>query len=362
MAAMARLGLRAVELFSRRTVPRGADRQRTAISEFWQWWTASGAAETAAAIENQTPERVAARISRRVERIDRRLGWELAAGLTSRHVLVVTPEGDPGLRAAARRWRRAAPDPDRVWQYADARPPAADLDGVTLQVEGITLDVALTTLVVRMSGAALDVGVHHPRFAGLPEQARTTAAFLILDQALGEADVETWIGTVDVIVHPPLDPLPLAGLPSVVRDLRAMHTDVDGAPAWVLLQGHGHDGLPVMACAQVPLRPAVAPHLDVHVRLDVAFTNAEPSGFPDPEALRHLRHLEDHLQRRLGESGHIVAHETHAGHRLFHVYVDSTTPAVEQLRAALAGWDQGRVRLGSRADPGWKGVSHLAGP
>jgi hypothetical protein len=158
----------------------------------------------------------------------------------------------------------------------------------------------------------------------------------------------------------PLDPVPLTGLASVVRDLKEMHVDADGGPTWAVLHGHGPDGLPVTACAQVPLRPTVAPHLDVHVGIHVPFADAEPSGFPGAGSLQHLRDLEDHLTARLGDSGRIVAHETHAGHRLLHAYVDGTTPAVEQIRAAVAGWDQGRIRIDSHPDPAWSDVSHLS--
>jgi hypothetical protein len=44
---------------------------------------------------------------------------------------------------------------------------------------------------------------------------------------------------------------------------------------------------------------------------------------------------------------------------VLHCYVDGTTPAAEQLRAAVGGWQQGRVRVDATADPGWDRVRHL---
>jgi hypothetical protein len=47
--------------------------------------------------------------------------------------------------------------------------------------------------------------------------------------------------------------------------------------------------------------------------------------------------------------------------RVLHIYVDSSTPAVEQMRAAVNAWDQGRIRVQVTSDPGWHHVAHLRG-
>jgi hypothetical protein len=39
--------------------------------------------------------------------------------------------------------------------------------------------------------------------------------------------------------------------------------------------------------------------------------------------------------------------------------VDGNSPAVEQLRPAIAGWEQGKVELVTEPDPGWEHVRHL---
>ena len=109
----------------------------------------------------------------------------------------------------------------------------------------------------------------------------------------------------------------------------------------------------------MPLSSASAPHLDTHVAVVVPFTDRNEGGFPGPASLQALRDLEDHLRDRLGGSGRVVAHETRAGSRVLHAYVDGTTPAADQLRVAVRGWQQGVVKTHPHPDPGWQAVAHL---
>ncbi len=338
---------------------RRAARQAAALAEFWAWWGAAGAVEVATAVADGDPDRAVAPLTTRLGAIDPGLAWELGPGRTSRYALVVTCEGNPRLRAVARRWRLAAPAADELWEFCDTRQPARDPSGVVLTLEGHRIDLASAQAQARVTGTQLDVSVYHPGFAELPEQTRTTTTFLLLDTALGEEAVETWLGTVATGTQPPLDPVPLTGLRAIVTELQERFTDAEGRPAWVMLQGQSPDGTPVLAAAQVPLRPAAAPHLDVHVAVAVPFADRAADGQPDEPTLQALRDLQTHLGQRLGGSGRLVAHQTTAGTRVLHAYVDSTTPAVEQVRTAVAGWQQGRVRLTVTHDPGWEQVRHL---
>jgi hypothetical protein len=351
-----------VAFFRRRaSSPHSGVSQLEAITRFWSWWQEQGAAETATAIADGAPERMVPALSERVGAIEEGLAWELGPGAKGAHVLVVSAEGDPALRGVARRWRRAAPPTDGIWEYSDSRLPVAEPSGVVLALGGVNVDVASAMAWARVTGADLDVAVYHPAFAQLSEQDRGIATYLLLDTVLGEAAVQTWLGRIDSSTEPPLDPVPLVGLRAVVRELTDRFTDADGQPAWVLMEGSTQAGDRVLAGAQVPLRSATAPHLDTYVAVVVPFTDRTVDGLPDDGSLKPLRDFEDHLNTRLGDSGRIVAHETHGGVRTLHLYVDGSTPAVEQLRPAIAGWDQGQVGLTAAPDPGWQHVQHLSG-
>lgn len=353
-----------VGLFSRRRSPQDVHRaQAGAIDDFWRWWRDEGAARTARVITGDEPESAFDALTRHVHAIHPDLAWELSkggadgSGSDHAHTLVVTSEGNPELRAVARRWRRAAPEPDATWDYADVR--AATAEDFTLQVAGADLESAQVQVTARVDGPRVHVVVHHPALETLPDDARRNAAFLLLDAVLGEVAVETWVGEISASHLPPLDPVPLSGLTAVVDHLRGQYIDADGNPTWVLLRGERSDGTPLIASTQVPLVAATAPHLDTHVAVTVEYSDRTEQGFPGDGSLDELRSFEDHLAGRLGGSGRLVAHETSGGTRVLHFYVDGATPAAAQVEAATTGWRQGRTTVQAGPDPGWEGVRHL---
>ena len=342
-------------LFRRRARSSADPVQGTA--EFWQWWLDEGATGTADAIATQTLDAWVDVLSPRVDAVHPDLSWELGPGEDgSAHVLVVTAAGDPSLRATARRWRRAAPAADAVWCYSDVRLPSSG--DWALGLGGESLAWSDVRVGAQVDGPAVDVVLHHPAFARLRQDARDQAAFLLLDGALGERAVETWVGTISASVTEPPDGIDLVALRDLVAGLEQEHTDEDGQPSWALLEGADRDGAPVMAMAQVPLRPMTAPHLDVHVAVDLPFTD-QRSGLPGDGALTALREVEEHLAERLGAGGRVIAHETRGGTRRLHLYVDGATPAADQVRAALGGWTDGPPRVQVTPDPAWEGVAHL---
>lgn len=350
-------------MFKRTPKASPGDRQRAAIADFWAWWSAEGRSVATGSVGGSVSgEALAAALGPRVDAIDDGLAWELGPGTDSSHRLTVTAAGVPELRAAARRWRLAAPPADEEWSYADSRQPSpADSDSDVLQVGGRDYAIDQVSVDARVRGFAVDVSVHHPHFADLDDQQRATVGYLLLDQVLGEEAVETWVGEITTSPVRALDPVPISGLRSVVRDLRAQHTGPDGSPTFVLLQGQGPTGQPVLVLARVPLRPASAPHLDTYVGLVVPYADRTPEGLPGPESLDRLRALEDHVTERLEGSGEVVAVQSHDGLRVLHVYVDGSTPAAEQARVAVLSWEQGTVRVESHPDPAWSAVRHLRG-
>src|SRR6266540_4026400 len=82
------------------------------IEAFWRWWAAEGAALTAGSIADGDPERMVAKLSERVHAVHPGLAWELGAGSASRHLLVVSPEGDRAARGPALAARGAGARPD----------------------------------------------------------------------------------------------------------------------------------------------------------------------------------------------------------------------------------------------------------
>src|SRR5579875_2933634 len=307
------------------------DTSGEAIQDFWAWWTDGGSGQVAMA---DAPTDQVALLGPRVSAIAPGLAWELAPGSEAAHLLVVTADGDPELRAIARRWLAAAPPADFVWSYADSRQPAASIDGRRISLEGHEIDLGGVQVGVRRSGSRLDVTVFHPDMEQVPENKRITLCFLALDTALGEEMTETWIGELAPVTAPPLDGFGLAGLRAVVRDLREEFTDENGEPQWISLQGNGPRG-PVVAGAQVPLAAAWAPQLDQHIVVAAPYRDRDDDGLPGEAASGELDRLRHHVSDRLEGQGRVVAYECSGGLCLVHVYADGSTPAADQIKAAV---------------------------
>ncbi len=167
------------------------------VASFWDWWPTASEG-IAAAIADGALQRWVEPISRAVTALDPRLGWELSAGSQAQHALIVTPEGDPAVRPIAIAWRAAAPAVDATWEYHPARQPGP---AGMLQIGGMDVDLADFRAIASWDEARerVDVNLWHPTVAAAPGDAGLRAAFLFLDNLLGEEAVERWIGAIELL-------------------------------------------------------------------------------------------------------------------------------------------------------------------
>jgi hypothetical protein len=214
-----------------------------AIERFWVWWAGRSADLAAAFSAGRLPDEMIEEIRTRVAEIDPRLDWEFGRGRGSEHHLCVSGDGDPELRVVAERWRRRGPHPDATWQFYAAR-QAADVAGCSLSFEGHEIDLdslrcgaEIDTAVERMH-----IAVHHPALAAIDDRVLALRITLIaLDNALGEDDVERWIGSIDVVAKEPSGAFLLADLPARVARLSREST----GDRWAILQGE-REGRPIV--------------------------------------------------------------------------------------------------------------------
>ncbi|MDX2358098.1 DUF695 domain-containing protein [Dietzia sp. PP-33] len=332
-------------------------RSDRAVTTFWRWWEEGGRRRATAALESGDARRVVPEITSLIEAIDPGLSWEFVPSSDGgAHRLTVTAAGVPELRGAARRWLAIAPDADSTWSFADLRDPVS---GCAMYFRDRRLGFDEAEVVVDVGLSRADVTVHHPGFAGLVGADAGIAAYLLLDAMCGEAAVETWVGMIrSNATAPGDDAVLLSALPGILREIEQENTDETGEPAWQILHGDTPRG-PMVAVVRIPLVALSAPEFDRHVAVEVPYTDVEDGGLPGPGSLPGLRDFEDHLVDRLEGNGECVGAESCNGRRLMHFYVDSTTPAHEQLRVATSGWEQGEVTLTITDDPGWRKVQHL---
>ena len=185
-----------MRLFKRERLPNDG----ASIDGFWRWW-ATERDRVAVAIADRALDSWVEPISERVNAIDHGLAWELSAGSSSQHALVVSPEGDPSLRRLALAWLAAAPAADAMWEYFASRQPGPL---GTLKLGEVDIDLASFRAIVSWdeSRERVDVRLWHPALEGAPKDLGMRAAFLFLDNLLGEDDVERWIGSIDVMAAP----------------------------------------------------------------------------------------------------------------------------------------------------------------
>lgn len=327
------------------------------VVEFWAWWPTIRPAVTAAIATGEF-EPLTPQISKRVAAIHKDLTWEFSKGRDASHALVVSPAGNPALRAVVARWGALAPASDPEWEFHTARQPDHDTLSAAIEIAGARLDLGLLRFAfsVDESSAAIDVIGHHPMFRKLPEPVRGQIVFLALDWLLGEEGVELWVGDVDISADEPAgarDPLELA---AAVDALREQYRE----PTWVVFSAEV-DGAPLTGMAQRPLRAVRWPRFDTHVAIILPYDADPATGLPAEDALDALRAFEDGpVEMALHGDGELVAQETSSGRRTLHCYVDGGSTAGDDLKAAAAGWTGGRARTRQRHDPAFTAVAHLS--
>ena len=198
------------------------DPAAAAAAAFWRRWSRLRP-EVAAALDAGELHRVEPRVASAVVGLNRRLGWSLSGGDAERYVLVVTGEGDEGLREITDAWLAAAPD-DEGWDYHDAAQAMDDPADFTLGIGDLQVALADVRVSALPDGDVLHVAVFHPAFGQLPGEDRDTLSFVALDTALGERLVERRIGCVEPVDVEPAGSVDLVRLRELVlaMDARAV--------------------------------------------------------------------------------------------------------------------------------------------
>jgi len=326
------------------------------IAGFWQWWVSGGADRFSAAVDAGQWGELPDEMSAQVAAVHPGLAWDTGRGRTARSLLTVSSEGDPALRRIAEQWLRAAPDADASWEFAAARQPSSDAVDSFIEIDGhgLHLGDARFRIAEDFDRERLDLAVHHPLFADMPEGMPLRVSFLLLDWILGEDGVERWVGAVDIA---DLGETATATAADLTASVKAM--DAQSQPdRWSLLEGSTRHGKRSIVTARRPLRWIDYPIFDLHTEVWLAFRDKRDDGLPTSRSLDLLREIEDDITAALGFRGILVAHETAAGRRVLHYYSDSEDQNGRDALETAARKADGSVKHDS--DPGWKRVRHFS--
>ena len=318
--------------------------QDTTDGDFWAWWASAREPIATGITSGGIDDRLVRQISDAVHRVHPNLAWELGPGRIAEHVFCVSPEGDAVLRIVALRWLEGAPAPDATWEYAASRQPSGPERLQVLQLGSIDVPLDDMRAIAGWdeSRQVLDVKLWHPAFPSLPEQGRLQAAFLFLDNLLGEDDVERWIGEIEVLEAPTGGRTP-AELAAEVDRHRGDPVDDN----WVLATGESRDG-PVFVLANAGLKRIDHPFAEHHVAIRIPL-----DGLPDDAAAERLNAEEEDLLGRLTGAAIQAGRRTDVHGRTIHL----VTADPDRARAICQEWaaqlPERRIRIEVKRDPRW---------
>ena len=301
------------------------------IREFWAWWTtARDRVLSAIEIERGFSEELVADIGAHVDAIGD-LDWEMCPGATAKHAFCLSPRGNPESRLLTELWRHRGPAPDETWEYHAAR---QGRQGTTLEIDDVKLDRndMKVGLEVDTDRERVDASYFHPAFADLPEERRMMALYLLLDGALGEDDVERWLGGIDLATEEPEEAVPFSAFLDALTELRANAT----GESFAVLQGETESGEPLFVSCNMALKRIDHLLHTMHVAIDLAILDRNEHGLTSNADAEKLNAIEDELSSALGGLAVYFGRETRPGHRVMHWYApeDSGAQAIIERWAA----------------------------
>ena len=328
------------------------------LDAFWVWWRSAGP-RIAASLDAQDAVSFVEELSKQVHAIDPGLAWETGPGLHgARHHLTLSSEGDTALRVLAQRWLARAPAPDAAWEYYPARQalPSVGDWSLTLKDAGdAQLDFARLTAEIKQDSSRerIHLRLYHPAFSKLSEEQQGRAAFLLLDNLLGEDGVERWIGRVDRSSAPLASGAPASALVTAVEALAKSAT----GERFGLLQGKTESGEPMVASVNLAIKRVDHLLMDYHLTVSVPLLDPTPEGLTTNEEAAALNVLEDELIEVLGHDAVYLGRETGQRKRVMHFHVAGQGPAEARVRDLARKHPERRVALSLQIDPTWEILS-----
>jgi len=278
------------------------------IAAFWAWWsTAKDQIADCCDGNGEFTDELVAQIADRVHAIGD-VAWELQPGRVANHAFCLSPGGESADRVLTEMWRQRGPAADARWEYYPAKqavPPEH-----VLRYENVSLPQAQLVVVFERDDDIEKIhGTYwHPGFAELPVDDRGAALFILLDQVLGEDDVERWLGGIDLAAGPSDDAVPIAALQAAVEQLEREAT----GQKWVIGTFDDEDGSKIFVAINRALKRIdhVLMQMHVVVELDIIEGDDVPK----------LQALDTELVTQLGGIAAYLGRETRPGSRLIHLY------------------------------------------
>lgn len=163
----------------------------TPEATFWNWFERN---EASLFDFERDQDRTFDRLTSELRKVHPDLTFEFGPKKNGRREFVISADGIRQAFPKVESLASAAP-PLRRWTIVKFRPRRDPFD---IQYEGIVVKASSVSVVIHPGGEKPALTVFVPGYAASAHKTFASIAFLLLDQTLGEFDVETRVGAVDV--------------------------------------------------------------------------------------------------------------------------------------------------------------------
>ena len=188
----------------------------TPEQDFWRWFQDN---ETSLFDFEKDRERTFDRLGAEMHKLNPSLTFEFGPKENGRREFVISADGIREAFPEVEALYAAAPSMPR-WKFIKFRPRRKPND---ISYEGVSVKAASVSILVVPNGQLADITVFIPGYTQAAHKTYAAIAFLFLDEALGEYDVETRVGQVNVdsVAKAPAQSYSLDALPKAVDALFA---------------------------------------------------------------------------------------------------------------------------------------------
>ncbi len=174
---------------------------KSRVEKFWSWFP-EVAKRFEVALRDDDPQPVVDEVSQFMAQNMPALSWALGRGENQLHSFTLTGEGQVPKQLLAEYWHSRAVEMPGWAFYASRQPSTYEtLKDIAIGVsEQDQVDAAnfLLKTSIDEENELIDIIAWHPALEQVPEEHHFQILFLLLDEALGEFGVQTWLGQIKV--------------------------------------------------------------------------------------------------------------------------------------------------------------------
>ena len=182
---------------------------------FWKWFERN---QDSLFDFEKSKEQTFDQLGIEMHKLNPSLTFEFGPKEDGRREFTISADGIRGAFPEVEALYAAAPTLPR-WKFVKFRQRRSPYD---VSYGGVTVKAASVALQAEPVGDKVNVSIFIPGYSESTKQACTTIAYLLLDQAVGEYDVETRIGEIriDDISKAPAQTFPLRDFPKIIDRLK----------------------------------------------------------------------------------------------------------------------------------------------